>query len=335
MRIITMDEHFTDKRIMDAVARFDNLRPTLSPKQAEIMKFLQHFAFGNEQLIDFEKYRIPYMNKNDIAIQVLSYTSPVGDYVPAADAIKICRMANDILKERIDEFPGRFAGFATLPMADPVAAADELERVVTKYGFCGALLAGRYKGRFYNEAEFFPIFERAAKLDVPISFHPAFIPENVLETYYLSDAYSVVVGAELGFAGYGWHSETGIQISRLILSGIFDKLPNLKFISGHWGETIPAFLERMDAILSRDKTGLKQEFSEYYKKHIYITPSGIFSRDQLEYIVHVMGADHVMMSIDYPYIQPDNVGAFLIDSSLTHDQIELIAHGNAERILHL
>ena len=335
MKLITTEEHFTDKRVMDAAAQFDYLLPKMSPKQAEQMKFLMSRAFLGDQLFDFEKMRIPFMDKHNVQMQVLSYTAPVGDHIPAADAIRICRMANDILKQRIDQYPGRFAGFAALPMADPVAAADELERCVVEYGFCGTMLAGRFRGRFFNEAEFFPVFERAAKLDVPIYFHPAFIPQNVLDTYYMSDAYSFVVAAEFGSAAYGWHSEVGIQISRMILSGIFDKLPNLKFLSGHWGETIPAFLERMDYMLPRDITGLNKNFSEYYKKHVYITPSGIMSRDQLEYIVHVMGADHVIYSLDYPYIQPDNAYEFLADAPLTDEQKEQIAHINAERILHI
>lgn len=177
--------------------------------------------------------------------------------------------------------------------------------------------------------------EKAAELDVPVSFHPAFIPMEVQEAYFMSDAYSFVVGSELASAGYGWHSEVGIQIMRLILSGIFDRLPNLKFISGHWGETIPTFLDRMDIILDQEITGLKKKVSEYYKEHVYITPSGILSTDQLEYIVKLMGADHVLYAVDYPYMKPENVSEFLMESSLTDEQKELIAFKNAERLLHL
>ncbi len=198
-----------------------------------------------------------------------------------------------------------------------------------------ALLAGRYKGRFYNEAEFFPIFAKAAELDVPIHFHPAIIAQEVQNAYYKSDAYSFTVAFQFGSAGYGWHSEVGIQVVRMILSGVFDKLPNLKFISGHWGETIPAFLERMDVMLGKETTGLKKNVSEYYKEHIYLTPSGILSNDQLEYLVKVMGAEHILYAIDYPYVKPDNTYSFLADSKLTEQQKELIAHGNAERLLHL
>ena len=334
MKIITLEEHYADQEIMDANNAFNKNRPPMKPEQEEAMKFLMSRSFPGPELLDFEK-RIAYMDRNKIDVQVLSVTSPVSDLVPAEEQVRICKQANDITRQHMDEYSGRFQGFAALPMADPKAAARELERCVKELGFCGVMLAGRYKGRFFNEAEFFPVFEKAAELDVPVYFHPALIPMQVQEANYMSDAYSWIVGAELSSAGYGWHSEVGIQIVRMILSGIFDKLPNLKFISGHWGETIPAFLERMDTILDQEITGLKKTVSEYYKEHVYITPSGIMSKDQLEYMVKVMGADHVMYAIDYPYMKPENVYEFLMSSTLSAEEKELIAHGNAERILHL
>ena len=332
MKLITLEEHYTDQRIMDENQKYQQAPPKMSPERQEAMKFLMSRSFPGPELLDFEQ-RLKYMDDNKIDVEVLSLTTPVSDNVPNEEAIKIIRMANDITKENIDKYPGRFYGFAALWMGDPIEASKELERCVNELGFKGAMIAGRFKNRFYNEEEFFPIFEMAAKLDVPIYFHPAFVPNEVSEVYYLSDAYSDIVGLELGSAGIGWHYEAGIQVLRLILSGIFDKLPNLKFIAGHWGETIPAFLERIDMILTPELTGLKKKVSEYYKENVYITPSGILSNDQLEYMVKVMGADHVMYAIDYPYIRPDNAYEFLMDSNLTEEEKELIAHGNAERLL--
>ena len=151
MKIITLEEHYADQRIMDANKAFNKNRPPMMPEQAEAMKFLMSRSFPGPELLDFEK-RIEYMDRNRINVQVLSMTSPVSDLVPAEEQVRICRQANDITKQHMDEYPGRFQGFASLPMADPDAAASELERCVKKLGFCGAMLAGRYKGRFYNEA---------------------------------------------------------------------------------------------------------------------------------------------------------------------------------------
>ena len=334
MRIITLEEHYTDRRLMEANNSLSIERPPMSPEQQEVMDFLRKRAFPGEQLLDFDK-RIAFMDEQKIDMQVLSLTSTVNDGASTEDAKKICRMANDITREHMDEYPGRFGGFATLHLMDPKEAVDELRRCVEELGFSGAMLAGRQRGRFYNEAEFLPIFEAAAELGVPVYFHPAFVPREVQETYYLSDAYSYVVGSELSSAGYGWHSEVGIQIARLILSGIFDRFPDLHFISGHWGETIPAFLERMDAILDQDITHLERSFSDYYKDQVYITPSGIMSNDQLEYLVKVMGADHMMYALDYPYVEVGDSYAFLTEANISDEAKELIAHGNAERLMGL
>ena len=168
---------------------------------------------------------------------------------------------------------------------------------------------------------------------MPISWHPAFPAAVIQNHYYLSDSYSTQVGAEFATAGFGWHLDVGVHMARLVLSGIFDKLPNLQFISGHWGETIPAMLDRMDQIMKPQMTGLKKKISDYYHENVYFTPSGILSRDQFEYMVKVFGADRILWALDYPYIPFQECSAdFLLNSDLTEAQKELIAHGNAERL---
>lgn len=158
---------------------------------------------------------------------------------------------------------------------------------------------------------------------------------EIIDYYYMSDSYSPIVGAELGSAGFGWHIDVGIHVARMVLSGIFDKLPNLKFVTGHWGEDIPAFLERMDYMLDQEKTGLKKKVSDYYKDNIWYTPSGIMSELQLDYFVKLFGAEHIIWSEDYPYIQNEPLRFFLDKADLTADQKYAIARGNAEQIFKL
>ena len=62
---------------------------------------------------------------------------------------------------------------ATLPAADPQAAADELERAVSELGMKGAMVHGLTNGLFIDDKRFWPIFERAEQLDVPIYIHPS------------------------------------------------------------------------------------------------------------------------------------------------------------------
>ncbi len=334
MRLITVEEHFTAQEIIDENSKFSAKSQTAS--DPEMAKFYKSMVFIGNALMDADAGRLAFMNKNKIDMQVLSYTSPVSDTVPVSEAVRICRRANDILAENVKAHPERFSAFATLPMANPTEAANELERCVKEYNFCGALLAGQYRGHFYDERDFFPIFSRAAELNVPLSFHPAPVNQVIQDYYYKSPEWSATVTGQFSSAGFGWHVDVGIHEVRLILAGIFDRLPDLKIIVGHWGETILPYLYRLDSILTPKTTGLCRKISDYYRENFYVTPSGILSAMQFEDTVKFMGAEHILWAVDYPYIREGNFYDFLVAADfLTLDEKELIAHENAERILHI
>lgn len=334
MRLITVEEHFTDQEIIDANNKFSEKAQVVA--DPEMSKFYKSMVFVGNALTDAGDGRLAFMNRNKIDMQVLSYTSPVSENVPTPEAIRICKRANDILAEKVKANPERFTAFATLPMADPDEAAHELERCVKEYNFCGALLAGQFQGHFYEERQFFPIFAKAAELDVPISFHPAPINQVIHGYYYKSPEYSHFIAGQFSSAGFGWHLDVGIHEVRLILAGIFDKLPNLKIIAGHWGEDIIFYLDRLDYIMPPTSTGLRRKISDYYRENFYITPSGILSPLQFEYTVKLMGAEHILWAVDYPYIREGNFYDFLVTADfLTLEQKELIAHVNAEKLLNI
>ena len=335
MKIITIEEHFADKRIIEATAKYGD--PSYMTELSDKVRTAYNgMRFTGDKLTDVDTVRFDFMREQKVDVQVLSYTNPVPDTVPAQEAASICRKANDILAGVVKKHPDRFAAFATLPMADPAAAAEELERCVREYGFVGALITGTWQGKFYDDPMFFPLFERAAKLDVPISWHPEFPAAKIQTHYYLSDSYPPAVGMQFATAGFGWHLDVGLHMTRLVLSGIFDKLPNLKFICGHWGEAVVFMLDRMDQIMRPETTGLKKKISAYFHENIWYTPSGILSKDQFEYMVKVFGADHIIWSLDYPYVPFQNCSAdFLLNADLTDEEKELISNGNAERLLHL
>ena len=107
---------------------------------------------------------------------------------------------------------------------------------------------------------------------MPIYFHPSMPVQEIQDYYYTynDSSWSDEVANEFGSAGFGWHLDIGIQIVRMILSGVFDKLPDLKIITGHWGEGITFMLDRMDYMMPKSITGLKKNISDYYRENIYI-----------------------------------------------------------------
>ena len=169
---------------------------------------------------------------------------------------------------------------------------------------------------------------------MPIYFHPSMPVQEIQDYYYTynDSSWSDEVANEFGSAGFGWHLDIGIQIVRMILSGVFDKLPDLKIITGHWGEGITFMLDRMDYMMPKSITGLKMNISDYYKENIYITPSGIESQINLEAVTKYIGAEHIIWAVDYPYLRNETVVDFLLNSNLTDEKKELISHKNAEKL---
>jgi len=267
------------------------------------------------------------MDAGNVNLQILSHG-------PITASPQACRDANDELAEACRKNPKRFAGFAQLPMQEPAAAADELERAVKELGFVGALVNNHISGTFYDDEKFWPVFERAIKLDVPMYLHPTFPSDDMLEHY--KGNFPDSAGFSMSIAGWGWHTETGLHILRLFASGFFDKFPTAKIIIGHMGEMLPFALDRIEPI---SKTWGKRErdIKTIWRDNVWVTTSGYFSLAPLSCLLRMSPIDKILYSVDYPFASNEKGLAFvkeMQESDLVNDeQLELICHGNAEKLL--
>src|SRR5450432_3140014 len=283
------------------------------------------------RLYDLGALRLKEMDEAGIDIQVLSHGAPSAQKLPLEIAAELTAQVNDRLAKVCAANPKRFAAFAALPTVDPKAAADELERAVTKLGFKGAMLHGMTNGEFLDGKKYWPIYERAEKLDVPIYFHPSLPHPTVTEIYlqeYAKD-FPLVVRP-----GWGYTVETATQAIRLVLSGVFEKYPNLKIILGHLGETLPFLVWRVDQALSRP--GAKSiSFRDVFCGHFYLTTSGNFSNPALLCCVQEMGVDRIMFAIDWPFVA-NPLGTNWVDTIplCEEDKIKILS-GNAKRVLRM
>ena len=283
----------------------------------------------DERLFDFGSLRIKEMDAAGIDVQVLSHGAPSTQKLPADIAVDLTRAVNDRLAKVCAANPKRFAAFGALPTANPEAAADELERTVKTHGFKGAMIHGLSNGEFLDAKKFWPIFERAEKLDVPIYFHPSLPNAQVTEIYYQDYVkdFPLVVRPAWGFT-----VETATQAIRLVLSGVFEKYPNLKIVLGHFGETLPFLLWRIDSALSRP--GQKpMNFRNIFTNNFYVTTSGFFSDPALLCCVMEMGVDHILFAVDWPFVMNPEAVNWMKNVPLSEGDKAKILSGNAQRLL--
>ena len=324
MRIVALEEHFVTREIRDAWSRLDPAHQDGS---------LKLFNGGEieARLEDLSDARVRHMDACGIDVQVLSLTTPGVQNLSAADAVSLARRCNDLVAATVRSRPDRFEGFATLPTPSPKKAARELDRAVAKLGLRGAMLCGRTRERSLDHPGFLEIYEVAASLRVPIYIHPQIPPRAVRDAYY--SGFGDELDLHFATGGLGWHFETGVQLLRLILSGVFDRLPDLQVILGHWGEVVLFYLERVE-LLSKAARGLQRPIADYVRQNVHVTPSGMFGQRYLSWARDVIGADRILFSTDYPYVPIPAGGArrFLEEAGLSPEERKKIAHGNWDRL---
>lgn len=321
MRTIALEEHFVTAEFLKATDAYGDGAP------GDMQQI-------REQLLDLGEGRLASMRESGIDLQVLSLAAMGLETLNAATSVAVLQDVNDELAAAVRAHPEHFQGFAALPLKHPTAAAKELERCVRNHGFVGAMLDGTVDGLFLDHPRFTPVWEMAQALDVPVYVHPAPPPPSVREAYFsgLPDG----MGHLLSIAGWGWHAETGLHSLRLIVSGLFDRMPSLKVIVGHMGEGLPYALARSSGVLSGAAKHLQRPVSEYLLQHFHVTTSGYFTRPPFDCAEEVIGMDRLMFSVDYPF-SPNSKGRGFLDSlnPMNNDRRAKLVHRNAERLLKL
>lgn len=331
MEIIAVEEHIVSRAINRATGgiisqTYPFYQTFLNPPPADAPDVAQLFGLGEA--------RLRIMDQAGIAMEIVSYTN-ASQWLFGEEAIRLVRAANDSLAQAIRPWPERFCGFAALPWQDAAAAAEEAARAVSELGFVGVLISGRPQtdAVFLDDKKYDPVWKALTGLDAPVYVHPNFPCREVCGAYYsgLGDQVDTVLSAY----GFGWHLEAGVQVIRMILGGVFDRFPGLKVISGHWGEMVPYWLARLDQMLPPNVTGLSKPVSAYYRSNVWVTPSGIYDADCLEFCLRKMGSDHLLFSTDYPYISESGARPFLENSPLSPQERQKFACENAKALFHL
>lgn len=317
MKLIGIEEHFLTAEIRDGwhAIGLDAVDPSVA----------FHSGTIEARLLDLAEDRLALMDETGLDVQVLSLTTPaLHDLGP--ESVKMARRANDMLAEAVARHPTRFQALATLPVAMPEEAAEELDRCIRTLGFKGTMLCGRVGERNLDDAMFAPIFGCAEALGAPVLLHPRTPTLATREAYY--SGFDPQVDAAFATYGLGWHYDAGVQFVRLVLSGTFDRMPGLRVILGHWGELVLFYAERLAAM---DRvSGLTHPIATYLRRNLYITASGMFLPHYLARATEVVGVDRLLFSTDFPYQYRFGGDArrFLENCGLSESAKAQFAHGN-------
>jgi 2,3-dihydroxybenzoate decarboxylase len=324
MKKITLEEHWGNPEVSAIKDQFlakTGLTASINPANTPSV---------GPKIGDFEKYRIPHMDEAGVTMQILSGGSPgIQGIADKETAIRVAKKFNDAQAEIIQKYPDRFGGFASLPLQDPKAAADELERAVTQLGFYGALIQGHTYFEYLDEQNFWVVWERAEGLGVPLYLH---IQEPSREARVIYEGHPELLGPI-----WSWGVEAATHALRIVGAGVFDAFPKAIVILGHLGESLPYLLGRLDEgyVMSNKAKKLERPFSQYIKDNFLVTTSGKYQPEALVCAVSAMGSDRVLFAGDYPWVLPHEAVELVEGAPLSDSVKEKIYHLNAERWLRI
>lgn len=326
-QVIDVHTHMLNKEWMALLEKHGKPRYTIGPLpggQRVIRLDRAPFMTPVPNMFDWEA-RIENMDKARVDIAVVSLTCPSVYWGGEKVSVSTARLMNDDFARAQKRWPKRIRWFASLPWQYPKAALAELKRAV-KAGAVGVMVIANVGGRHLTDPLFEPIWRAIDAAGLPVLVHPGSPPgskELGMDQFQLA--------APIGFT-----FDTTLAVSRMILSGFFDRRTKLKIIAAHAGGALPFLAGRLDICwenmpAAREKT---TEKPSNYLRQVY-ADAVVFRQDALDMAVSVFGTNNVLYGSDYPHNIGDMKGCLSRVDALPGDVREKVRGGNAERIFRL
>jgi uncharacterized protein len=278
---------------------------------------------------------VSFMDEVGISTSVIYPTLGLayGQITMEKHAVLVTKAYNNWLAETYLNKSSRLKGMAILPFQVPRAGVPELKRAVNKLNMLGAVLPPSDMVGVERYG-FWPIYRAANKLGCAIAFHSGCHNDLGLDN----------MNAFTGAFAMGHPRAQESAFSSLLVNGIFDRFPNVRFgfLEGgvSWLQTV---LERFDRATLFKDTGPRYNFgnmkpSEYIKSHIEAGRIFIGCEGDEEDLPHVISraGNPFVYSSDFSHEVTPNSCRREIDELLGHPElgqkdIEDILFRNAER----
>ena len=326
MKLIDFENHFYDQSLINAL--LERAEPPYYRTDTDVITWSDQVQMPQgpllDKLLDVGENRLALMDQLGITCAVLS-CSPGAEQLDPDTSVEVCRKTNDALYQLTQRYPGRYLGTAILPVQKIDAALEEMERCVKQLGFVGWHTHSNYGATAPDDPCYRPLFRKAAELGIYVYLHPQLAHQSRVD-----DCGFPVAGPGLGFT-----MDTITTLTRMIVGGLLDEVPDLKLVLGHYGEALPFLLERMDnrlSFLPNPKAKNLHNYSYYFHKNIYVTTSGNRSDEAFECTRRVLGLDRILFGSDYAFEDAAAMVDYVQNLPLGERDREKLYYKNAETL---
>ncbi len=275
--------------------------------------------------------RVRDLDQYGIDTQVITHTCPGVAEVGGKEAVDWAKRLNDLFAEFCQKWPGRFYFLATFSPQNVDEAIKEIERASKELGARGIQMFSNVSGEIASSTRFYPIYEKAAELGLPVKIHPAL----------QSLTAEAMIKARLPMQLYGFTLDTTMAVTSMIYQGLFEKYPGLKLIHAHLGGMTPYMIGRVDNAFHRFAKEWGIEIrrlpSETYKEHVYIDTISLHP-PSIRCAAELVGIDHLLFGTDYPHRASGTVEenfATLEKAGFSKDERAKIFYENGAKLFRL
>ncbi|MEE8395207.1 MAG: amidohydrolase family protein [bacterium] len=299
----------------------------VTSEQGEPIIMFEGHPFGpiGDVFFDADK-RLADMDARRVDVHCLSLSPPMVYWADKELGIKLASVFNEETAKVADARPDRFIAIATLPMQDVPAALAEGEKAIKELGMKGFYLGTNVLGKYLSDKDFWPIYELAQSLEIPIFVHPLrVVGADRMDSHYLHNS-------------IGNPTETTLAIAKMIFNGVPQDFPRLKFNFAHAGGAFPYLIGRLDRTFEMRKEcqeAIPQPPSTYLDNFSFDTIT--HRKETLAFLISLMGADKVLLGSDYPFDMGDDDPVASVEGveGLPPEQTENILSANAVDLLGL
>lgn len=251
--------------------------------------------------------------------------------------LETCKAVNDNAAEIVSRSGGRLFSTACVPPWGGKENIYELERCVGDLGAVGVQLACHYGKLYLDDPVFEPYLKVIEKLDIPVVVHHTPLPVE----------YTSVIDYTNLRREFGRIMDQGVAVGRELFSGMFDRMPGLRFIhtmfGGNWFANTalltPHKTVKAEAMQRLDPTG-GEKIKQYLDENIFfdMTHPHSWGKHQVEAALKINGADHYMFGSSFPvFYSWMSQGVEFINNELeiSDEDREKILSGNAKRLFNL
>ena len=292
------------------------------------------FAHGLElrpffpKLVEEPARRLAGMDGMGIDRQILSGWTDMFAYgLDAGRGAAWHRLLNEELGAFCQRHPDRFSWLASGHLADPAAAARELDRAVRHLGAVGGVAATHVEGTNLGELPLDEYWAAATGLDVPVLLHPM---QPVATPRTARFALNQIVH---------YPFDTTLGVGSLLATGVLDRFPRLGLVLAHGGGALPYLLGRFDVMHGRVDhavTGIVAVTppTAYVRRLYYDTL--LHAPHALRYLASLVGVDRLVIGTDdsFPPADHDPLGS-LRAAGFSPEEIRRIGEGTPRRLFRL